>query len=1325
MKRILQQSTKIQQTTSTTCKKKPKNSALFSGFVVVAITTILLIVTGASLAADVGASADSFNYLSFSKLAVQELKFEKQFLEDIYDKGGAASDDYFGLLFGKSQTTRANIKNQLDGLVGILACVDQGTPEKVKSAMDEIINAPPSTPDGSTGFLDCAETAGLLEKHAAAALAHNSAYPVADMASAPAPHMFNPVLAALIQAYKSKAAISNPLFEEKVSNTILFAARSRTTIDEAILDFARLKYRFGASAEFSDYFKESMLSDADRLGISVLTQCLKDEAPMGAISSYAIRGEIPPDSFLQGLACLNGGKSLDVVALKKNFAAMGLAIMGRNAFLYRDHEPIPSLVYEAIKSKTPADRQKAKERIYEINDFVNKHLYNLRRGVAGYHSFKGLSGWKLEKKFVLVDVLLNEYRKDHADELSLIRQDKTVSKVLTAVSDGALSCAIGQVKALPTFIGIGIAIGIASNSPNPIIKGGAWVVSSGLALKGAKDASEELAELLDTYQRVPFTQTVEKACNAVINTIGAVQGIYHPIRSTMQFGATVKGKKPSEPQAAKPKGSTEFTAADADVQPATHVRDKANELGNTAAENPRQAQEDWNQQFTSQEPPGTRTAKYESQKVLESQKVDLAGALIEKAKKELGDLKKKTQSENSQEAASARAALETKSKEYAEKLFDATVSDPRVLLVETPSGYRLLYVPEKPGEIAIPIKIQEKIRKLNAALEEAGIDAHAKIQTTPDGIQIVTARDYAESLAGYMKRFLECRKAKLAPLNEYAFESKDAPVRGYSQRVLLFDQTASCPRLDQIMTELRNVLFPKNVRGGVNSKAQLSKVQKEAVEKFRASLDFAEGIMFDVIYEKMNRPKTFKDFIIGLFKKSQPLSVTAVLDYVKSTVRMDGYTASKDLVDFKIKLALALDPELPPSLDPFGRHKSLFDVAVNPISEDVRFYQKKSKDYAASKEKAKAEEFEDLANDRMRTYDEDVVNELTKLDTPLSDSEFSFIFDRYDFADPGAVAFFKKVNREWPGLADKAARVTSGGTVTTAGSRNPVVKNFQEIGAGSFQTAVLVSIGQIDSSTGFINYGKFIDKIGKSNPKQSEFYQQEFYRNAVKSGFFPEVFGVIRHGERSLVIQGYVEGKPFSKVVNNKASITVINSAAEAFADTDAGLFKLSSKKVGKDGLEGELNTDVTLDNVIWETKSGKAVVIDYDVQATTRQRLEDALTFLFVIRFRELGSEGFFSYVHRLRKNYYEDNKGPAFDRALKDARSFFSDPVKYRKSIKRLSTRFKADGKQILTKSYVFDDLGIIYFEGTTGNRRKVNKAKYAQEILSILNLQANASP
>ncbi|MDP2717877.1 MAG: hypothetical protein Q8P02_03990, partial [Candidatus Micrarchaeota archaeon] len=473
----------------------------------------ILFFAALSSAVDPADPAASFNYVAFNQQAIEQIDSEISFLAELYETPahmnivmGAFVVDY------DTEISKSGVGNLLEGARGIAHCLRAaGTnPEQIKAVWEQILEP---APDANTGghSLECAAGAPLTvaPRLNAGSMAHNSAVPVANLASADEPFAFNPVLSALIQTYKAKQLPSNELLEEKVANTIYYAAARRPTIGAAtLLDFNRLKFRHQRDVNLKLYVAESTLSNEARLGIRMLAQCMRADAPIVLFREYARARELPPDSLLLNQPCLGAGPAgATIQDLRDNFIRMGMAIEGANVFMQTGYSLYPTyadLYVYGIAQNSEPHRRTAIRRVLEADAFINSDVAAMRATLASQQNFKGVGFMTSANKAILTDILEKRFLSENADR---IRTTETIK----SVAQGVESCAMGEIVGLSVSRATLFVVGGLNDAPGPLKVLGTLALTGFIAY-GVYETSHQAKDLLTKWHEMPASEKIFDLC---------------------------------------------------------------------------------------------------------------------------------------------------------------------------------------------------------------------------------------------------------------------------------------------------------------------------------------------------------------------------------------------------------------------------------------------------------------------------------------------------------------------------------------------------------------------------------------------------------------------------------------------------------------------------------------------------------------------------------------------------------------------------------------------------------------------------------------------
>ncbi|MBI5225702.1 hypothetical protein HY994_00500 [Candidatus Micrarchaeota archaeon] len=1266
----------------------------------------------------------SFDYMAFRQLAVAELNHESDFLRDATDIKAldAGFQKYLGSEFPDYT------KNQQDATEALYDCLYSpaaSTPEGVKTLMDKLTrSAIPSGYNTNTQTKpiiddECVKTIPASVIYAASNLPVSSlsdSYLVNGASEGDrfiVQNNFNPVISAIFQIYRTKAAPVADLLEQKLDNTVLYAARARHVFGMAVLDFARLKFRYGGSPELRPILAETMLTPDDRMGIRVLAQCLKEEAPIAAITAFTERGEMPPVEFLFQLKCLRtSGPRLDdnpTQLLKDNFGRMGLAIAGHNSFMASSYSGTPSLVYDIIRATTQDNRLIAVDNIYSADELVNGHAGAIRKSLNNRDNFQGVSRLNAEEKLILSDILEKKYFAENAQKKKWADTTSLVATLLLS-KDTAPSCAAGALFAASSNALGPVMFRSAGSLP------GYWKVAGIIAVVVITNYEIHLLEdpayrIINQYTGIPVSAEKAKACGVIFNAVILVKSVkdFHyreAFEKAKEFGAKFKGKIPTR---VKPKVPEGFVTAKTHAQLPTVSQVQSSTIRNVwkavkdKAASARYRWEEWKEylkvKFKLKEgfcldpcfpAKQSNAALQKTAKELEKSGVNLLDDFVKdvKADAKLAELRARAAATNldNEALAAAHAELWEHEGQLAASAFENAGLSDEILMFDSAEGFRFMFVPKNHASDLLPADTEDKFIKFMDALDQAGI-LETRLTST----------------------FSVAHRSRLIPLN-YNY------VRSYSDYVKPFKPGIA--KTEEDYQILRSIVQPERVSGGglrLNSRDAFIKTR--AMQLFRNSLTDSQRVVFDKTREYMGQPKGWMNWFKGLLKRpeSRVAEAKALLaDLRKQALTSSAMTSQEEKV--VINTILALDPDIPPSIDVFGKHHKLLKNLLDPAETQWNHFTKRAQ-LAKSQGDARAEHVALLEADKLkRSYREGVTRELIGLTKEpgsvsplLSKTEFSSTIGRYSASDQELGTFFGNVNEGWSGMAEQVIRSK---TLNAHGIGKSKIESIEKLGGGGFQTAYRVKV-RINGQSEPV---EFVAKIGKSNPKQDDFFKQDFYKEGVKKRIFPETFGTIRHGENSLVIQDSVTGKSGANIVYGVPDFDepAVQELMKGMGYADAQLALLSAQP-GKDGKSVEvlLNLDLTSDNFIHDSKSLTSKIIDYDIQGTSRQDLSTYLSVMFMTRYTELretqlhfsqagalvnprfADEHFGAYLNAIAGEFKSAGASGVFRDALQKTRDALSHDLSIHAQMEAMFKNIQAQKSTVLIKAPIYSSLGR-YVEG-----------------------------
>ncbi len=1278
---------------------------------------ILCLVFSVFLSPLVAAESDSFPYKAFNDKAISELKLGDQFFTEASMKD-PATVSAFGIISGTTEETvgKLDLVSHTEGIRGILNCLSSaGTTDAAKTVWDDFL----SVSEGSK--LKCAGSDGLTQFRAACVVMASKFKPD-DFGKIPTNHRvcYNPTISALLDVYRSRASIDDSVLEERIQNTRYSAAYARMKagsylylsegLGRAYLDLAEMKYRYLSLSEYKRYGDEQLLSDNDRLGLKVLAECVREKAPIGLIISYTERGEFPDESYLRTLSCIriNGASSLE--DLQKNWAAMGKAVAGHNIFMKPAYSVVPSRAYDMIvggtTGVTESFAQDAAASILEIDDFVNGDVGGMRIELKDRFSFKSVSSLSMAQRIVLADVLEKKFHTIYAERI------QSVSKWKERAA-GFESCVLGEVMGAGFGKVAGVVLRGTSKAP------GGWkavglVAVVGVTAWGTKETIGSATRLISSYKEIPLNEKISETCGLVSEAFEIGPDLVDALKNLRKKGAALK---PDEnvhvPPRIKPDGAEPAKTRVQDNTPAqktaTHqTKDVGTPTGN------KKAGEDWaasNPDVTAPAQgkiPVSPTGRKQAQKTLETAGVDLPKTVVLQNDLELTALRRKAQSTDPVVAAKAAADLKVKEKQVVKQLFDASFSDPN-FRIEFRDG-RLTYYPKKPSSKIVPKDVQAAFKRFQAGMKDAEIDSASHLEPHPDGVFTATASDYSDYLGRELKKNWECKNAaaKLASRSELFLGHGQTP----DGRVIYFEPTIVCPREDQLFALFRNILHSDPT--GPNAIGRTARMRTETIETFRATLDDRRRDLFDQVYAIMDRPKTLKDHVAGFFKKGDAKldEVLKLRDEIELKAQSDASRKIKegdDLVtyfstpraredsEYILGVALALDPNLPAGIDPFGTHAELFKsiastdsaLAKNNFQAAVN-----SKHFGGAGSVGQLGKASFDAGIRIQLrYEKNMAVALLAMNQPrvpnaptVSSKDFEYILARYGSrTSTSDRAYFKKMNEELSTLAESGLRSRS---KQATGVSSVSAPHVDELGNGNHQTMVSGQYppkpGQKPTEVGY--------KIGESFKEQDDLIQTAYYKKGTETGLFPETYGVIRYAVplehsfyqrgldagykspwsykekpefRSIYALERIKGKTTDSLYKSieadlaagKISVEVAQrkkvQLAEQIAESDAELGLISARDSPDGTREVVAQTDKPLDNMMVNDETGKVVFVDFDVKGTSWQKLEHGIVLDYFHRYNEFGGDTIIleAYLRKQMQKYNSKSQadGEKFSSALK----------------------------------------------------------------------------
>ncbi|MBI5226784.1 HD domain-containing protein [Candidatus Micrarchaeota archaeon] len=1093
--------------------------------------------------------------------------------------------------------------SRLNGVSGFIACLESATSDdQIKNAMAQLMNGGESVGSGSENVASCA---GRFQEDTDKIILSSSVIGL-ESGTIDNDFMYDPVIAALLQLYNLKSPPSRSLFEERISNSIVNAADRRHHSAYSFLDFAFLKYRFGSDKDLAPYFLETQLSDDDRIGIRLLAACVKENAPLGSVASFAIRGELPSDAFILNLRCLYAAgfdtKAPTYEQLERNFIRLANAVMGRNVLLHRNNNVIPSVVkdtmfYTADQQFIPVGQTRRDEAVAEIlsiDEFVNVHVAGLRKTMSSYQNFKGTYKLDNEKKLILADIQLQRFKKSHADAIRTDTKWKITEQIAKTFSDGVMSCAVGAVTG--EAVGYGVGYVLAASSKVPYLRAVTFTLGGAFILYSIKDAGDEVVELYQNYKEIPTrSDLVSKLCDTASNAWGFAHGFNFKefFSKAREKGSMVDGDVPASITPEIPKTGVPAVAA---VQPQTKGQILANVISTMAQQDKqnfaagkeylKQVQA-WVKSKLNKPIPGAPEVPKPpldglNQIRMESPEIAVR-ALFDRVEQIKNDparteLKRAAESPDPVVASEARAKIRQNDREVTAELLEISGLNERILITETPAGRHFYYWPKQAGNFKVPKDIADKFSKFLDLAKDAGIDVRAKPHS--DGVLLSTSSDVLDRLGKDFEKNWDCKKASLSP-----FES---PSAGF--RKLSFDMGIACPREDALYDEFRRLLYPDTAMGrGAWSDTKVLVSQLAAVREFRSSLRDEKANVFDEVYALLKDPDSFEDV---------PGGVKRVLELRKERAGTDP-----EWEDFALKLTLAMDSQIDPSIHVFGRHARFLQSAAStkPIqatklreAKDIRKAQEIEKEYTA-----------DVISAMIESHD---------LSTPtlpgqpiLSDNAFKSVFERYGNAGEDDLALFTAFNKGFTEHLDSTLKDLSNSKKLTLLNQIEQISSTR-LAAGENRVAHLVQVRLKGQSKPL----KFIAKIGPTTPGELALYKE--WREA---GFATRIFGhvdgpkrtvdlndpkTLKDSLQSVVLQEFVDGTTIRDTTDKD---TIVDSTAELWASQAA-----ATHTEGPDGGSMTFIHDF-YENFRFKKEDGKALIFDAELRQMSPRTLKQFLFYM------------------------------------------------------------------------------------------------------------------
>jgi len=815
------------------------------------------------------ADPDNFDYVAFNKLAIKELQQEKQFFSEMMESPKALTT-VFGFI---PAVTDADVENfQLrahkDGVDGVLECLFSArSADEVRTIWDGISNADESV------FDRCAGDAPTIRK-LAFDISQYSGIPVLDLKQSANPDYYNPTLAGLIILYRNRVPANPALYEESIQNALYRAAYQRPRLGEAYLDLGRMKYRYTRQEGVALYVDEDLLSDNDRLGIRVLARCLRQKAPIGLITAYVERGDIPPESYLRSLKCVADAPHGSLDHLQANWAAMGLAIAGHNVMLRSPYPKTPSRAYDIIRATDKHLAEEAVEAIIETDQFVNVHVAGLRQTVKDRVSFKGTATLPLEQRIELAYSLEKRFLIENKDRLDKV-------EIWKSAAAGADSCVLGEIQGIGTgaVISGAFRLGAAGISKLP----GPWKavgmvalsgVTAGLTYYSVKSTVDQTVHLINAYREIPLNDGIAEACGVASSLIDLAPDSVKLFRSFREQGAKVKlDEQPPIPKAEAPAGAMKVETR---VQAETPAQTQATKFveGIETKEGLETKVEEWTGSdptvFKPKDPkdkPPSRTVRKKAQKQLQDAGADLPAKVVEEEKPVLDAARQKEKTVEPTEIFTVIQEREALEQGANARVLDAAVPDGRAQLSKVAESTILTYVPKDKSSQSVSARIADKLKSYYESVK-GKLKSISRSKTTDSNSLTHTPADYVDGIA----------------------RSKES-----SEKLGLFREAFVSPAL------------PANAK-------QAAVLRKSAAKAYRETLSERQQHTFDALVGELFNTKSMKERPGG-FEKA----------LTRYRVLQSG-SGAHDLV-FGRKLLVSLDPALA-RFDASGADANLLDDII-------------------------------------------------------------------------------------------------------------------------------------------------------------------------------------------------------------------------------------------------------------------------------------------------------------------------------------------------------------------------------------------------------------
>ncbi|MBI4360360.1 hypothetical protein HY572_01155 [Candidatus Micrarchaeota archaeon] len=1136
-----------------------------------ALVFLLLIATTAS-------AAEDFNYKAFNEKALKQLAIEHAFLKELYGDNVEEFNVFMGVLAMDYEEDVASqrIKDNLDAIAGIRDCLSKtdNSSEKLQAVWDEIAS-PPLRQDGQGYELKCADLPGFVgfRQFKTGDIAFVSGTPVASLAQVEDEYKFNPVLSAVIQAYRTKQTPSDAFLEEKVANTIYFAAQRHKRFGISThLEFGRLKHRYSVDSELRIYLAATTLTGDDVLGIRTFAQCLKSDAPLGLLYAYAKRRELPPDSLLLNTPCLSAGSNgATIKDVRENFIRMGMAMEGGDVFMQTGYSIYPSYMdlymYGTSQNSEP-HRRTAVRRVLEASEFLD-HEYALNWSMLNkkQENYKGVGQMTAAQKLILTDILEKRFYSDNFAKIQLNKDFKYLSQGVEAIQ----SCAMGEVVGVAISRGVVYGSQLVAKGP-PVLKVGGAILLSTMLAKGFYDTYTQTRDLATKWHEMPVGERIFNICqvSTFVLDLGAnaYDALHVKIKAAKAKGAEGPDGPVTAPAKVEPEGGTVKLNEEpvAERTPAQQAADPVK-----ASSDPASASTAWRKQFV--EPLKNAAGKIVNPsnwgKVLakrfKKDNLDITTKIVtdvaETAKNDLNELRPLRESPDPNVAAKADADYKVRHQQAVQQVFDAAIDDPRVLLLPGDAGsYRILYVSKGKPPKALVAQVERFVK--------AADDAELELDLRAAPAKGVGAkRYYLETLDGYFGPSVPL-KDKLSVFRSAFQAAQKAPqgTREYSQSRVVFRQLKE--HLEAILpieqsTELLRVL--DTVVDETTLKPRQGGVQA-ALDPIPKRLTFQQKLVRNTEEALAEAKKSGDQELVD--------SLEVTLKKQKSDLETSHRAAS---------FVAVLDSDIPTDMDVFGRDAEFFNGLL--IREDPDSMRDSPLVMG-------------MVYSRGETY---------KYGKPLFNPEgFDRMLARYGDHPPERLDFLKELNGKLTTELDDTIRVLTDGYFALDDVKS--IQAVKEVGdalkpgflaSGGSRDVHLIRVLFKDGSSKVM-----VAKTGFTHPKEVELFEAWS-----KKGFAAKPYGFVE-GQRNnfkdgqgLFFQEYIEGTTLGKVLASGSEQTK-KTAVRSVAAADAELAR-----------QGYVILDLDGDNYIVRKSNSKAVLIDLDPLMITKSTPDESLTFFLFVR--------------------------------------------------------------------------------------------------------------